>query len=214
MSAVASTSDLSKQPKQGSKAKSTASKSKAKDPLGYGYNHLAGNTLIAGFVDNAVQKKLTSFRHFGEVVRNLPFKSALLDEPRPLEEAVGDYAGLFEAGLVGKLNWERITVCYFAMIQLQRHDPSNFDVTGCYLDACFGCADAFVPFTLSATCNPRLSPHTPHFLLFLLTSRTLLMRTIFFPTRHGLLTYHYFVDCCEERERMGESDIHQGLGWL
>ncbi|KZV59070.1 hypothetical protein PENSPDRAFT_672613, partial [Peniophora sp. CONT] len=79
MSAVASSSDLSKQPD----LTNTETKLQA-----YGYEHTRLNPAIGDFVKTAVAQSLRFFHNMSPVVKNLPFRTSLLDEDEPLETAV------------------------------------------------------------------------------------------------------------------------------
>lgn len=109
MSSLASTSDLSRQPdfdststavskkkKRGKKAVNAASASKAPQAhqtpkatsLGYGYNALAGDTRLSMYIESSRSKGLQVFRTQSPVLRNLPFKSALLFSADDLPNAL------------------------------------------------------------------------------------------------------------------------------
>lgn len=108
MSAIASTSDLSRQPdfdsstavptkrKKGSKkggqkqASSAAKVPKASTAasLGYGYNGLSGNVRYTKYIENARAKPLEVLRSSSDILQYLPFKSALLYSPQDLSTAL------------------------------------------------------------------------------------------------------------------------------
>lgn len=77
MSAVASSSDLSKQPE-----------SNPTFGLLYGYEHVRNNELVTNFVEFAVRSQLKFFHDKSPVLENIPFKSCLIDTPHSFEKAV------------------------------------------------------------------------------------------------------------------------------
>lgn len=161
MSAIASSSDLSRQP--GESSKKGSSSEKRYSTLGYGADNLINHELLKDWVDTAVSTKKKVFRTDGVVV-NLPFKSAILRSPQPISEALKEY----EMAAVDEKMVKLMKVSAHISILLRhsrRHGPYNDDVTGClprYL-----CGSCWSRYLSRPHIPPRHIPfsllnHAPH----------------------------------------------------
>ena len=110
-SSIASTSDLARQPLALSTA-SRAEPSTKKTPKGkYGYNALPSERPLVDFVEFATRTHLPFFHDISPVIQQLPYKSALLDEARSLQDAVEGYRHLVASGQVSAQDFAIALVC-------------------------------------------------------------------------------------------------------
>ena len=109
-SSIAFTSDLARQPLVLSTA-ARAEPSTMKAAKGqYGYNALPSEGPLVDFVEFASRTHLPFFHHM-PVIQQLPYKSALLDEARSLQDAVEGYRHLVASGQVSAQDFAIALVC-------------------------------------------------------------------------------------------------------
>ena len=84
--------------------------------LSFGYEALRSNPTIATFVQGAEAAAFPFFHHLSPVLRGLPLKSALLDEPQSLKVGVEECRWMVDTGHVSPDLFEFLLVCIFLHI--------------------------------------------------------------------------------------------------
>ena len=107
---IASSSDLSKQPRAFAHAGSATLDVTTDPDRQYGHNNLPKTGPLAHFVARATKEHLRVVRHLSPVVKKLPLKSSLLDVPAPLETALEEYRSAVKEGKVAEKDFEVLLV--------------------------------------------------------------------------------------------------------